>query len=248
MRRRDGLVAGLALGAAAAATWIAADAAGYGYGLGFVGAADGTRVAVESGSALPFQLWLALGVIAAGAALGERRLRLPDAACSARGGAGGLLMGAGGSLAHGCNIGHGLTGLPLPSLARRWPPRAWPPPHCSRGGCCSRRARDCAAARPSSPHDRRPAGRRARPAGTSETQAHRLTPRAKSEAIRCPVCRAQVTWQGSRRSNGRAARSSADKVDHRAMNAASNSGGVDCATTSGPTGRERRQTRAVISA
>ena len=115
-RRRDGLVAGLALGAVAAGAWVAADAAGYGYGLGFVGAADGTRAAVEAGRALPFQLWLALGVIAGGAALGERRLRVPDAARSARAAAGGLLMGAGGSLAHGCNIGHGLTGLPLLSV------------------------------------------------------------------------------------------------------------------------------------
>ena len=41
---------------------------------------------------------------------------MPDAARSARAAAGGLLMGAGGSLAHGCNIGHGLTGLPLLSL------------------------------------------------------------------------------------------------------------------------------------
>lgn len=115
-RRRSGLVAGLALGAVAAATWVAADAAGYGYGLGFVGAAEGTRAAVEAGRALPFQLWLALGVIAGGAALGDRRLRMPDAARSARAAAGGVLMGAGGSIAHGCNIGHGLTGLPLLSL------------------------------------------------------------------------------------------------------------------------------------
>jgi uncharacterized protein len=115
-RRRDGLVAGLALGVVAAAAWVAADAAGYGYGLGFVGAAEGTRAAAEAGSALPFQLWLALGVIAGGAALGARRLRLPDAARTARAAAGGLLMGAGGSVAHGCNIGHGLTGVPLLSL------------------------------------------------------------------------------------------------------------------------------------
>jgi uncharacterized protein len=113
---RDGLVAGLALGAVAAGTWVAADAAGYGYGLGFVGAAEGTRAAVDAGGALPFQLWLAVGVVAGGAALGDRRLRLPDAARSARAAAGGLLMGAGGSVAHGCNIGHGLTGLPLLSL------------------------------------------------------------------------------------------------------------------------------------
>lgn len=115
-RRRDGIAAGLALAVVAAAAWLAADAAGYGYGLGFVGAADGTRAAVEAGSALPFQLWLAAGVLAGGALGGGWRLRLPDAARSARAAAGGLLMGAGGSLAHGCNIGHGLTGLPLLSF------------------------------------------------------------------------------------------------------------------------------------
>jgi len=115
-RRRDGLLAGLALGAVAAGTWIAADAAGYGYGLGFVGAADGTRAAISAGSALPFQLWLALGVLAGGVASARRELRLPDAARSARAAAGGLLMGVGGSVAHGCNIGHGLTGIPLLSL------------------------------------------------------------------------------------------------------------------------------------
>lgn len=115
-RRRDGIAAGLALAVVAAAAWLAANAAGYGYGLGFVGAADGTRAAVEAGSALPFQLWLAAGVLAGGALGGGWRLRLPDAARSARAAAGGLLMGAGGSLAHGCNIGHGLTGLPLLSF------------------------------------------------------------------------------------------------------------------------------------
>ena len=115
-RGRGGLLAGVALGAVAAGAWIAADAAGYGYGLGFVGAAEGTRAAVATGSALPFQLWLALGVIAGGAALGDRRLWRPDGARAARAAAGGLLMGTGGSVAHGCNIGHGLTGLPLLSL------------------------------------------------------------------------------------------------------------------------------------
>lgn len=115
-RRRDGLTAGIALGAVAAGAWVAADAAGYGYGLGFVGAADGTRTAIEIGRNLPFQLWLAVGVLAGGAALGTRRLRLPNAARSARAAIGGVLMGVGGNLAHGCNIGHGLTGLPLLSF------------------------------------------------------------------------------------------------------------------------------------
>ena len=38
---------------------------------------------------------------------------MPDAARSARAAAGVLLIGAGASVAHGCDIGHGLTGLPL---------------------------------------------------------------------------------------------------------------------------------------
>lgn len=115
-RGRGGLIAGLALGVVAAGAWVAADAAGYGYGLGFVGAAEGTRVAIGTGGALPFQLWLAIGVVAGGIAFGARRVRLPDAARAGRAAAGGLLMGAGGNLAHGCNIGHALTGLPLLSF------------------------------------------------------------------------------------------------------------------------------------
>jgi uncharacterized protein len=115
-RRRDGAVAGLALGVVAAAAWIAADLAGYGYGLGFVGAADGTRATLESGGDLPFQLFLAAGVVAGAALAGPRRPSMPDRARATRALAGGLLMGAGGSIAHGCNIGHGLTGVPLLSL------------------------------------------------------------------------------------------------------------------------------------
>jgi hypothetical protein len=115
-RGRSGVPRGLALGAVAAAAWLAAAWADYGYGLGFVGAAEGTRSALSAGSRLPFQLFLALGVVGGAALAGPRRPRVPDAARAARGLAGGLLMGAGGSIAHGCNIGHGLTGLPLLSL------------------------------------------------------------------------------------------------------------------------------------
>ncbi len=41
---------------------------------------------------------------------------MPDPARTRRAATGGLLMGVGGNIAHGCNIGHGLTGLPLLSL------------------------------------------------------------------------------------------------------------------------------------
>jgi uncharacterized protein len=115
-RGRAGMAAGATLGIVAAGAWVAADAAGYGYGLGFVGAADGTRAAIAAGSAPPFQLWLAAGVLAGAAAVGPRRLRLPDRRRSVRALAGGVLLGVGGSVAHGCNIGHGITGLPLLSF------------------------------------------------------------------------------------------------------------------------------------
>jgi Sulphur transport len=91
----------MALGAVAAAAWIAADLAGYGYGLGFVGAAEGSRAAIGSGTEAPFQLFLALGVVAGAALAGPRRPSLPDGPRATRAAAGGVLMGAGGSIAHG---------------------------------------------------------------------------------------------------------------------------------------------------
>jgi len=62
------------------------------------------------------QLFLALGVVAGAALAGPRRPSVPDGARATRALVGGLLMGAGGSIAHGCNIGHGLTGLALGSF------------------------------------------------------------------------------------------------------------------------------------
>jgi uncharacterized protein len=113
---RRGAIWGAALGVAAAAAWLAAAWADYGYGLGFVGAAEGTREAAGTSDQLPYQLFLALGVLAGAALVGPRRPRVPDAARAARAVAGGVMMGVGGSVAHGCNIGHGLTGVPLLSL------------------------------------------------------------------------------------------------------------------------------------
>jgi uncharacterized membrane protein YedE/YeeE len=115
---RSGAVLGVAVGVVAAVAWVAADWAGYGYGLGFTGAADNVRDSIAAGDAgrLSFQAFLAAGVIA-GAALALRGpLRLPDGARAARALAGGLLMGLGANAAHGCNIGHGLTGIALLSL------------------------------------------------------------------------------------------------------------------------------------
>jgi uncharacterized membrane protein YedE/YeeE len=115
-RSRTGLVLGAGFGLIAALAWVAADVSGYGYGLGFVGAAEGTRGAIDSGGSFPFQLFLALGVLAGGTIAVRGPLRSLDGARAGRALAGGVLMGFGGNLAHGCNIGHGVTGVPLLSL------------------------------------------------------------------------------------------------------------------------------------
>jgi uncharacterized membrane protein YedE/YeeE len=115
-RRRDGVWLGVALGAVAALAWVAAEIADYGYGLGFVGAAEGTRDAIESGGELPFQLFLAIGVVAGGAFVARRAMRFPGPGRAAVALVGGVLMGAGANAAHGCNIGHGVTGVGLLSV------------------------------------------------------------------------------------------------------------------------------------
>jgi len=115
-RSREGLALGAALGLVASLAWVAADLSGYGYGLGFTGGAEATRTAIEDGGQLPFQLFLAAGVVAGGAVALRGPVRVPDAPRSVRALAGGVAMGFGASLAHGCNIGHGVTGLGLLSV------------------------------------------------------------------------------------------------------------------------------------
>jgi uncharacterized protein len=122
-RSRSGLLAGLALGVVGAIAWLTAAAADHRYGLGFAGSVDGTVNAIEGGgglSAVPFPAWVALGVIGGAGVAVRGPLRLPDAARSRRALAGGVLMGIGATLAHGCNIGNGLTGIPLLSLGSLW--------------------------------------------------------------------------------------------------------------------------------
>lgn len=113
-RSRAGALLGLVLGALGVLAWLAADWAGYGYGLGFVGSAWNVKQALTTGDAgrLSMEPFLALGVLCGAALSGRRSLRRPDTARLTRALGGGLLMGIGGNLAHGCNIGHGLTGLP----------------------------------------------------------------------------------------------------------------------------------------
>jgi len=110
---------GVLLGILGAAAWVVADWVGYGYGLGFVGTATAIQHSLERGGgvgSLSFEVYLALGVIAGASLGGQAAIRIPSPARAGRAVAGGLLMGAGGSIAHACNIGHGLTGVPLLSL------------------------------------------------------------------------------------------------------------------------------------
>ena len=95
---------------------MAADLPGYGYGLGLAGGAEATRQAIVSGGPLPFQLFLALGVVAGSAAAIRRPLRLPGIPRAGGAFARGMLMGVGATTAKACNIGHGVTGLGLLSL------------------------------------------------------------------------------------------------------------------------------------
>ena len=115
-RGSSGLRAGIGLGLIGILTWILAGWADYGYGLGFVGAAENARGGLVDGGTISFAVFLAIGTVA-GAALAIRGpLRMPDRARAGRAAVGGLAMGIGGSIAHGCNIGNGLTGIPLLSL------------------------------------------------------------------------------------------------------------------------------------
>ncbi len=118
VRRRDGLVLGLALAVVSALAWVAADLTGSGYGLGFTGTAANVRSAVAAGepSLLGWSVFLAVGVLAGAAIVARGPVRRPDGARLIRALAGGVLMGVGATIARGCNIGLGLAGLPTLSL------------------------------------------------------------------------------------------------------------------------------------
>ena len=117
-RSRAGIGLGLGLGALSALAWLAADWVGAGYGLGFTGTAEnvGRSVAAGDPSLLRWPVFLALGVLGGAALAARGPLRRPDFPRLARALAGGVLMGFGANMAHGCNIGLGLAGIPTLSL------------------------------------------------------------------------------------------------------------------------------------
>jgi uncharacterized membrane protein YedE/YeeE len=113
----DWRLTGVVVGAVAALAWPASALAGRAFGLAAIpGSAD--VIAVAAGARLPsWDLWLVLG-IAAGGWLGARRggavaFRAPGPAALIQRLAGGFGLGVGASIATGCTVGQGLTGLAL---------------------------------------------------------------------------------------------------------------------------------------
>jgi uncharacterized membrane protein YedE/YeeE len=108
---------GLWIGATAAIAWPVSAAAGRDFGLAVVPGTTGLLAAVAG---RPFQKWdglLVLGVLIGGwlAARqgGPVALSAPKSAVLLKRFAGGLGLGIGASIATGCTVGQGLTGLPL---------------------------------------------------------------------------------------------------------------------------------------
>jgi len=108
---------GMWVGIAAAVAWPASALAGRSFGLAVV---PGTTelFSAAAGIRLPmWDLWLVLGAMAGGWLAARRNgavaLRAPEPAALVKRFAGGIGLGAGASIATGCTVGQGLTGLAL---------------------------------------------------------------------------------------------------------------------------------------
>jgi len=113
---------GLALGLLGTLAWLAAWPTGWHYGVGIVG---GTAEFIEMFFAGPQVLnWgsflvlaLPVGAFVAAWRTGELRWQVPDVPGTLRMGLAGFAMGFSATLAGGCNIGHGFSGLPALALS-----------------------------------------------------------------------------------------------------------------------------------
>jgi uncharacterized membrane protein YedE/YeeE len=108
---------GIWVGVAAAAAWPASTLAGRDFGLAVVPGTTGLVSAVAGDSVPAWDLWLVLGVLAGGWLAARRNgtvvLRAPTPATQVKRFVGGIGLGAGASIATGCTVGQGLTGLAL---------------------------------------------------------------------------------------------------------------------------------------
>ncbi len=113
----DWRVTGVWIGLAAAAAWPASALAGRSFGLAVIPGTTGL-VSAAAGDRVPaWDLLLVLGVLAGGFLAARRNgavaLRAPAPAALVKRFVGGIGLGAGASIATGCTVGQGLTGLAL---------------------------------------------------------------------------------------------------------------------------------------
>lgn len=113
---------GLWVGVVGVAAWVAASGADRAFGMAILPGSAGLPDLVNpAGSAIPYwDLFFVIG-IAGGGWLAARRSgpvkwAFPSPMTGLKLGAGGFLLGATGSLAGGCTVGHGLAGIPLLSV------------------------------------------------------------------------------------------------------------------------------------
>ncbi len=110
-------VTGLALGAVALLAWLSGSVAGWEWGLSITGPSRSLiestilRMPGAAGWGTALVAGIPLGTWLSARAGGPVRWRAPGRSELGRRFAGGLLMGIGGTLAAGCNIGNALTGL-----------------------------------------------------------------------------------------------------------------------------------------
>jgi hypothetical protein len=110
---------GMAVGVIGTAAWIAAASAGWGYGLSMTGPTRDLMAGAFGSQPVPFTwgtgliLGIPLGSFLSRTVGGSFRVAPAAPRMLAQRFAGGVLMGAGGTLAAGCNIGNGLTGCSI---------------------------------------------------------------------------------------------------------------------------------------
>lgn len=102
---------GLGLGAALTAGWALAAAGGASFGPSTVGAVAGIAAGAPNGFLVAFLLGLVAGALLSARRAGEVHVRGERPRRYVGLAAGGFLLGAGGWVAGGCNLGHGLSGL-----------------------------------------------------------------------------------------------------------------------------------------
>jgi uncharacterized membrane protein YedE/YeeE len=114
--------AGLVLGVIGSVAWLAAWPTGWNYGIGIVGATSAfIRALIDGPGALNWGSFVVvtmpLGAFLAVWPRNRFKWRVPDARSVVRMTTAGFVMGLSATLAGGCNIGHGFTGVPTLALS-----------------------------------------------------------------------------------------------------------------------------------